>query len=90
MRLEEKRRNIEEGWNVIRKSFLTSTEQGISDKNSKTATKSDWFDEECERIIKQKSEGKMEWIKGGKLTDHETYKEIIKRSSQLIRDKKIK
>lgn len=89
-KLKEKERNhnIEDEWENIKATIIEASEETI--KRNKTKNRTNWFDNECDIIIKKKREARLRWIRSSKLEDYELYKQIRKEATKLIKEKKLK
>lgn len=79
-------KDIDEEWNSIKKT-ITETATEVCGESKRTKG-NPWFDEDCEKAIKDRSEKKKKWLNSKTNEDRMEYYEINKFTTRLMRRKK--
>lgn len=84
--MEQGRKSIEDGWNMIKGALTTAAEDVLGRKGKRTKT--GWYDNECERALKERNDARQRMLQRDTRANREMYRKKRIAAKTLCRRKK--
>jgi Reverse transcriptase (RNA-dependent DNA polymerase)/Endonuclease/Exonuclease/phosphatase family len=85
---ESEREEVGEEWNRLKEVITKASGKVLGRKQLKQGNQ--WFDNECEALIKRKREARIKWMRTNEPQEYENYKQIRKEGNNMFKNKKSK